>query len=646
MIRSQSMIALSLTLMLCRAASADELQLALPPLPDAPAVVTPADVGMASADHASPAAPQLGFVVPLPDEPLALIAQPEAGRAVTATAVPITEGHTAPAPTVAPADAKASLKTALETWASSSSALPAVRLHDRQAIAAFYATHDYTWVWMTADGPTVAARAAAERIARASEDGLDLRAFPATAADAHGVDAELAFAERVTAYGRQASGGRVEPRQISTLITQKPQTAEAAVILAAVAAANAQAGDVLQGFNPPRPEYAALRAKLAAWRARRSEDAPLPVPSGPPLRTGQSDARVPLLRARLGLPPIEAPADTLYTAQVAAAVADFQRTNGLPASGILTAQTAVALSGGDALDTENELLINMERWRWMPRERSASRIEVNVPDFTVKVTLDGATAHQARVVVGKPTTPTPIFSNTMQFLIINPYWNVPQSIIRKEMLPKLAADPSYLHRLGYEVLERNGQMIVRQPPGERNALGRIKFMFPNDHAVYLHDTPSRALFANTMRAYSHGCVRVDQPLKFAEIVLGRDQGWTEQRVRKMIGGDERTVHLPKPLPIDIEYFTAFVDDAGVLQLRDDIYGYSLRMKIAMGLAGDRIAMAPWHTPAEPPAPRLVRRQVSLAVAEPPAAPVSSSRFFGFPTGGLARPATAHEGFQH
>jgi len=173
----------------------------------------------------------------------------------------------------------------------------------------------------------------------------------------------------------------------------------------------------------------------------------------------------------------------------------------------------------------------------------------------------------------------------MQFIEVNPYWNVPDSIIRKEMAPKLAEDPTYLQRLGYEVSTApNGRMIVRQPPGERNALGRIKFMFPNQHSVYLHDTPTRALFANVTRAYSHGCVRLDQPFKFAEVVLGKENGWTEERARALIGGKNQTIHLPRGIDIYIGYYTAFVDETGKLQLRDDLYGHSAKVRAALGLA--------------------------------------------------------------
>ena len=441
---------------------------------------------------------------------------------------------------------------------------------------------------MEQGGFTAAAGGVLARLEHAGDDGLDLQLTPvpvlaAGAGASQMVQAEVALSEAIVAYGRQASGVRVDPQRISALISAKPAIADAARILGRIGGAGLEAGNVLQAFNPPQKAYARLRDKLQEVRREQRPVASLIAP-GPVVRLGMRDPRVPLIRARFGLDTVTAPdpADLTYDTRVANAVADFQRANGLPASGILTARTIAALSGGEPSLLENEILANMERWRWMPRDMGQRRIEVNVPDFTVRL-LDGETVlHSARVVVGKPATPTPIFSNSMQFLIVNPYWNVPQSIIKKEMMPKLAADPGYLQRLGYEVIQRGNSLVVRQPPGERNALGRIKFMFPNDHAVYLHDTPSRALFANSFRAYSHGCVRVDQPFKLAEAVLGA--GWNEARVRSLIGGPERKIDLPQALPIHIEYFTATVDDSGRLQLRDDVYGYSRRLKLELGLA--------------------------------------------------------------
>ncbi len=378
----------------------------------------------------------------------------------------------------------------------------------------------------------------------------------------------------------------LSPCKDVALIGAKPELADPAAILMKVAAAGDEAAMVLKSFNPPQKGYEALREKLAELRHVSVATARVMIPGGPELKVGMRDPRVSLIRARFGLdaePPTNSE-DLVYDTRVAAAVADFQKANGLPASGVLSARTIAALSGGQPLRLENEILANMERWRWMPRDMGESRIEVNVPDFTVSVIRAGEVVARNKVIVGNSKTPTPLFSNTMQFLIVNPSWNVPQSIIRKEMLPRLGQDPSYLQRLGYQVTRIHGLLFVRQPPGERNALGRIKFMFPNEYSVYLHDTPSRGLFGAAQRAFSHGCVRLDQPFAFAETVLGRDNGWSAERVKHLIGGRERYVYLPKPLPIHIEYFTAFVDGAGRLQLRNDIYGYSNRVKTALGLA--------------------------------------------------------------
>jgi L,D-transpeptidase YcbB len=161
----------------------------------------------------------------------------------------------------------------------------------------------------------------------------------------------------------------------------------------------------------------------------------------------------------------------------------------------------------------------------------------------------------------------------MDHVVVNPSWFVPPSIMKNEFLPKLAADPDYAAKKGFEVVRRGNSISVRQPPGERNALGHIKFMFPNDHAVYLHDTPSRGLFSNARRAFSHGCVRVDQPFRLAEFIMGKDAGYSEARLRGMVGSGERTVKLPKALPVHITYMTHVVDRTGALTVFEDIYGF-------------------------------------------------------------------------
>src|SRR5450631_2843879 len=434
----------------------------------------------------------------------------------------------------------AALKTALEARFGVHDPAGVLPRREREAVAAFYAARGFAPLWWSDGKPNAEAAPVIDRLRHAADDGLDVKGAPRGLSATSGEEiasADIALTDAVVAYGHQASGGRVDPQMISRLIGETPEVADPAVVLALVATAGAGAGDELQKFNPPQKGYAALREKLLQLRHGRtpaSHDAA--IPAGPVLRPGMHDPRVPLIRARLSLDDSAEPAiqdivqDLVYDTKVAAAVADFQKANGLPPSGMLTARTAAALSGAQSSHFEAEILANMERWRWMPRDLGEERIEVNIPDYEAVVIENGAVIHRTRVVVGKEATPTPIFSDTMKFLIVNPYWNVPPSILRKEMLPKAAGDPHYFSRLGYEVFTRAGHLVVRQPPGERNALGRIKFMFPNDFSVYMHDTPTRKLIASSKRAFSLGCVRVDDPFRFAETVLGK--GWSEARVKK------------------------------------------------------------------------------------------------------------------
>jgi murein L,D-transpeptidase YcbB/YkuD len=208
---------------------------------------------------------------------------------------------------------------------------------------------------------------------------------------------------------------------------------------------------------------------------------------------------------------------------------------------------------------------------------------VNIPEYRLRL-LDGArVVHETRVITGRPETPSPVFSGLMEYAVVNPSWYVPPSILKKEFLPKLAEDPGYAARQGYEVIRRGNAISVRQPPGERNALGFIKFMFPNGHAVYLHDTPNRRLFAGAPRALSHGCIRVENPFLLADFVLGQE--WSEQRLKKLIGRGERTIWLPKKLPVHLTYFTLAVDEAGDLKSFEDMYGHDRRVRQALGLNG-------------------------------------------------------------
>ncbi|WP_181706607.1 L,D-transpeptidase family protein [Chthonobacter rhizosphaerae] len=474
------------------------------------------------------------------------------------------------------------------------------------ALQAFYAERQDAPAWVSADRFTPAAEAVAERLRRAAEDGLDPAAL-AVPDLASGVEAapgsvaerDVALSLAVVTFAEQASGGRVEPGRISKNITRKPPRVDPISALRQVATA-ADPAAVLDGFNPPHEAFADLKAALAAVRARgEPTERPAPIAEGPALKPGMRDLRVASLRSRLGLtdPAVETDAD-LYDPAVVEAVKAYQQQAGIIPDGIIGPRTLAVLNGVDR-DEEGEILANMEMWRWMPRDLGTDHVIVNVPEFMVRVVRHGAVTHTARVVVGTVKNQTPVFSDEMEYLVVNPYWNVPESIKIKEMLPEIQANPAaYFQRHGYEVLW-NGQPLdpstiiwdenaakavhIRQVPGEANALGNIKFMFPNQHAVYLHDTPSRKLFDRTVRAFSHGCVRVDEPLEFARAVLEGESVWTAEKVQALYGGQERRLDLERHLKVHIGYFNVWVDDAGILQVRDDIYGHSAKVKTELGL---------------------------------------------------------------
>jgi murein L,D-transpeptidase YcbB/YkuD len=416
----------------------------------------------------------------------------------------------------------------------------------RGAIAAFYAGRAYAPVWVGQSGLTDVGRAALAQLERARDDGLNLSAFVLPRDLGSGLDpdaiaeAETTIASAVVVYAEQASGSRVPPSHVSGLIFATPGVIDPGVALAETAAATDPA-ERLAHFNPPQKGYRALRDEL------KRLDAP-----------GLAQRRQRALSAELD-------PDLLLDLQTEAAPRRIKRALN---ANIYPASVSAASAGANARERA-AILANMEMWRWEPRDMGELRIEVNLADFSVAVLEGDRVIHQARVIVGKPETPTPIFSDVMRYVLINPSWQVPDSIIKKEMASKLGA----LSRRGYEVKTVGGRLTVRQLPGDDNALGRFAFMFPNDHAIYLHDTPSKDLFDEETRAFSHGCIRVEDPQSLAVLVLGGEStGWTDERIEAAIGGKERTVFLARPLPIHIEYFTDFVDEFGEMKERSDVYG--------------------------------------------------------------------------
>ena len=235
---------------------------------------------------------------------------------------------------------------------------------------------------------------------------------------------------------------------------------------------------------------------------------------------------------------------------------------------------------GDASRQIDTIIANMERWRWYPRDLGKAHVIVNQPDFTLRVMHEGNQVWTTRIVIGKPRTPTPLLSETMKHITVNPTWNVPPSIVYGEYLPAQAQDPTVLSRMGLRVSYSGGGVHISQPPGPGNALGRIRFNFPNRFLVYQHDTPDKYYFAHETRAYSHGCMRVQDPAKYAEVLLNivrPQEHWTAERITRMYGSSEHNLQLqPTPVWVHLTYQTAFIDKAGKLQMRRDIYNIDSR----------------------------------------------------------------------
>lgn len=585
--------------------------------PAATAAVAPAESAPAQPAPAALAPAPLAPVTAEPAPQNATAEPPAAAPAATPT-VPATAEAPAPAAAPAAAEPPAAVTAApeapvLDPVAMQVSALLegnaldtiASQKNEREALAAFYAARGGEPVFTTGHDISPLGKALQAVFAASAADGLSPADYAVAAPKAGATDADIAgtelrLAAATLSYARHLQVGRFNPSRISDSVDPLLTPPDPAAVLALVTTAP-NVRTALASFAPQYPGYAALKAKLAEMRPEQSAVAPPQVPQGKVLRPNMSDPRVPILRARLGLP---GEADNLlYDHDLVEAVKAFQAKAGQPPSGIIGKGTISAMNDTGERRVA-DIIANMERWRWLPHDMAQTYVMVNIPEFMVRIVKDGKPFHETKVVVGKPENQTPILTHDMEYIVFNPSWNVPPGIARKEMLPRLAADPYYLARQGIDVV-RNGRVVdpgmvdwsrgtqgysFRQPPGERNALGRIKFMFPNKHSVYLHDTPSRSLFANDRRAYSHGCVRVFEPLKFGEAIfaLGMPTDpWSQTRISKQLGGKEKYVNLKQRFPVHLVYFTTLVNDSGALVNREDLYGINAQTKLMLGLDGAR-----------------------------------------------------------
>src|SRR5271166_5939588 len=413
---------------------------------------------------------------------------------------------------------------------------------ERAAVEAFYQNRNLAPLWLDRGVENARARSAIARLKMADSDGLEPADYRTPSFG--GIDspdalaeAELRLTETVLTYARHVQAGRFAYSRVSRNMELLQAPPDPADVLNRVAGA-ANAGKALDEFSPPHEQYRRLKAMLAELRSKPAavrNEAPLPAGN----RKGQ----------RAGEP-------------------------------------LASREPGVGHDRQIETIIaNMERWRWYPRDLGKAHVEVNQPDFTLKVLHDGREVWTTRIVIGKPSMPTPLLSETMKYITINPTWHVPPSIVRNEYLPALAQDPTVLSRMGLHVSYSGGEVQITQPPGDGNALGRVRFNFPNRFLVYQHDTPDKYMFGHDMRAYSHGCMRVQDPAKYAEVLLNMahpEEHWTAERIKHMFGSNEQDIQIqPFPIWVHLTYQTAFVDDAGKLQIRRDVYGLDPRTLAAI-----------------------------------------------------------------
>jgi L,D-transpeptidase YcbB len=506
---------------------------------------------------------------------------------------------------------------------------------ERAALTAFYADRT-ALVWVSADGFTERARDAMAEIAKADDWGLTAQAFavPAVSAGERSpaalADAEIKLSVAVLKYARHARGGRLDPAQVSRNFDQKLSLRDPKVVLETVAGPDTP-GSYLRALHPKHPQFELLRQALIKARggsAQPDAEAVVQLPDGPTLKLGMVHPDVALVRKRLNLE-ARFGTENLFDTAVQEAVAEYQRKNGMRPDGVLGARTRTALNGTDKAapqfgSEEQRLIVNMERWRWMPEEMGEFHVWDNIPEFQTRVVRRGQLVHQAKIIVGRVETQTTIFSANMRYVIFGPEWGVPDSIKVKEILPYLRPSFEGPGFFGFgggsftdtRILEKhnlrvsyNGQPVdasqvdwtsvdIRkfnfiQPSGPTNVLGAVKFRFPNKHDIYMHDTPQRELFDKTVRTFSHGCVRVQNPGRLAEVLLEEDKGWSAARVRDLMAqGGNVEVTLTKQIPVHISYFTTVASEDGQVRSFGDVYGHDRRL--AAALSGRPL-------PLEPPA---------------------------------------------
>ena len=481
-------------------------------------------------------------------------------------------------------------------------------------LRAYQARHDKP-LWDGNVAPLLAVLSSAE------EDGLPTDALHldsiltlhAETTPAARAAVDVLLTDAVITYARMMRGQRVHPQDFEKDWRLPQRGFDLDGFWRSNSGSSEAMAAALRGLAPTDPAYAKLRNQLVKIKAWAALPPPPQIPTGPTLHPGERDPRVVLLRQRLAQEPgltASAQGDDLFDEAVAEPLKLFQQRHGLLEDGALGMRTVAALNVTPA-ERVRQIRLTLERWRWLAPPPTSDYIWVNLPAQEFELHQAGQITLRMRVIIGDPEHPTPPLRSAIDMLVLNPTWTVPSSIATKEILPRLQRRADYLAKNDLEIIgagfapeapERQGSNIdwksmtsfpwsLRQKPGSDNALGAIKFSFPNQDDIYLHDTPNHKLFARASRALSHGCVRLDRPRDLALTLLA-PQGWTAERLEKELAkGTTQDVSLSKTMPVWLVYFTVWEDDDGVLQWRDDVHGRDRRLLEALSAAAHPVTVA-------------------------------------------------------